>query len=653
MRLKNPAQCQNRISPYIKLKEVGIGEARWIGGFWGEKFEKCWKVMIPNMWRLLSDPNIGHAFTNFLIAAGIEEGVHRGPPWHDGDFYKWLEATAFVYALTRDESLDKLMDYIVGVIARAQRSDGYIHTPVLIKQRYGEKLDEFPHPDHFVTYNFGHLMTAASIHYLATGKRALLDIAEKAASYLYEAYVRNPLKLAKNAICPSHYMGLIDLYRVTGNSRYLELAKKLIDVRDLVKDGTDQNQDRIPLRQHDKIVGHAVRANYLYAGVADLYSEIGDESLLNMLVKVWENMVYTKMYITGACGALYDGASPYGGEVHEEIQLIHQAYGLEYQLPNAIAHNESCAAVGNVLWSWRMFKIFGEARFMDVVELTLYNAILASISIDGTKFFYTNTLRQLPLPYKLRWSRQREPYISCFCCPPNIVRTIAQSIRYAYSISQEGIWVNLYGDSELHTSLDDSKVSLKQESKYPWDDYIKIVLEHVSNKEFTLFLRIPWWTNYYLIKVNGEKISEGSEGGMYYPVKRIWSKGDTVELYLNLKPRLVEAHPLVEELRNQVAVMYGPIVYCLESVDLPKDVRIYEVYIPRNVELIPTHINIGGENMVALEGKLRVYRAGSWEKKLYREYTLRESEVIETKLIPHYAWGNRGPSEMTVWIPLD
>ncbi|MCS7120126.1 MAG: glycoside hydrolase family 127 protein [Nitrososphaerota archaeon] len=644
---------EEKISPYARLKSPKIGEIRWTGGFWGEKSEKCFSVMIPNMWRLLNDPQISHAYANFLIAAGIEEGNHRGPPWHDGDFYKWFEAAVYAYAYTRNEDLRRQLDKIVGVFSRVQRKDGYIHTPVIIKSRRGEKVDDFPDPDHFVTYNMGHLMTAASAHFLVTGDRSFLEIAERACEYLYDICCKDPVKLARNAVCPSHYMGVIDLYRVTGKTKYLELAKRLIEIRDIVGDGTDQNQDRKPLRMHERIVGHAVRANYLYAGVADIYAEIGDESLLSMLEKVWQNLVNTKMYITGACGALYDGASPYGGEVHREIQLVHQAYGLEYQLPNAIAHNESCAAVGNILWNWRMLKILGQARFAEILELTLYNAILAAISLDGTKFFYTNTLRQVELPYRLRWSRVREPYIKCFCCPPNIVRIIAQSAMYAYLLSHDGVWVNLYGSNMLMTKLNGDEIVIRQETEYPWEGYVKLCIDKPSGKKFTLYLRIPEWSDRTIIKVNGQEICDEVRPGTYMPFTQVWQKGDEVEVYMSMRPKLIEAHPLVEECRNQVAVKRGPIVYCLESIDLPDYVGINEVFIPRDISFLEKEDAVAGERLISLEGRFHVYREGDWKNKLYRERVIKEPEEINAKLIPYYAWGNRGPSEMCVWIPLD
>ena len=264
--------------------------------------------MIPNMWHLLEDPEISHAYDNFLVAAGLKEGRHRGPTWHDGDFYKWLEAAAYTYAITKDEKLDQQMDQIIDVIGKAQREDGYIHTPVLIdEKKQSPPNGEFKNRLDFETYNMGHLMTCACIHYHATGKTSLLRIARKSTDYLYRIYKTEPEKLANNAICPSHYMGIMDMYRTTREPRYLELAAGLIDIRGMVKNGLDDNQDRIPFYEQREAVGHAVRANYLYAGAADILAETGDERLRLPLESIWNDVVYRKLYITGATGALYNG----------------------------------------------------------------------------------------------------------------------------------------------------------------------------------------------------------------------------------------------------------------------------------------------------------------------------------------------------------
>lgn len=263
------------------------------------------------------------------------------------------------------------------------------------------------------------------------------------------------------------------------------------------KNGTDDNQDRIAFRKQTQAVGHAVRANYLYAGVPDVYAETGDESLLAALEQIWFDVAYRKMYVTGATGALYDGASPDGSKVHSSIQLVYQAYGRAYQLPNVTAYNESCATVGFILWNWRMLAVTAEARFADLLELALYNSVLASISLDGKNFFYTNPLRRVDnLPFELQWSRKREPYIGCFCCPPNITRTIAEAGAYAYGMSDEGIWINLYGSNVLDTRLPHGEaIRLQMQTEYPWQGTIRITVEKAPAKEFSLFLRIPGWVN--------------------------------------------------------------------------------------------------------------------------------------------------------------
>src|SRR5262249_38111966 len=288
----------------------------------------------------------------------------------------------------------------------------------------------------------------------ATGKTSLLAVARKAADFL-DATLKNPTPaLAQSAICPSHYMGMVELYRTTREPRYLALARKLIDLRDRVEGGTDDNQDRIPFRKQTQAIGHAVRANYLYAGATDVYAETGDRTLLEPLLQIWENVVSRKLYVTGGCGALYDGASPDGSKDQKQIGRVHQAYGRDYQLPNSTAHNETCASVAFALWNCRMFQLIGEARFADTLGLVLHNAALAGVGLDGKTFFYTNALRQLDrMPVELRWSRTRQPFISSFCCPPNLARLLAEVGSYAYGRSDRGVWVNLYGGNVLDTEL--------------------------------------------------------------------------------------------------------------------------------------------------------------------------------------------------------
>jgi DUF1680 family protein len=638
--------------PPAVVRGVGPADARWTAGFWADRFETCRAATVPAMGRLMEGTERSQFLHNFRVAAGLAAGKHRGPPWNDGDFYKWLEAAAAVYAVTKDPALDRRMDDAIAVIAKAQRADGYLHTPVLIKIRNGEPAKPFEDRLNFEMYNFGHLFTAARVHHRATGKKTLLGVAVRAADFLCHAFENPTPELARNSVCPSHYMGAVELYRTTGDRKYLALAVKLLDMRDLATGGTDDNQDRVPFRRQTEAAGHAVRANYLYAGAADVYSETGDETLLKPLRAVWEDVTRRKMYVTGACGALYDGASPDGSKDQKQIARVHQSYGRAYQLPNSTAHNETCAAVGNALWNWRMLQVTGEAKYADVLERTLYNAVLAGVSLDGTRFFYTNTLRQLDtMPAPLRWSRSREEWISCYCCPPNVARTVAQVNTYAYGRSDRGVWVHLFGGGTLDTTLPDGRrVTLKQETDYPWDGRVMLAMESAPEGEVSLFLRVPGWADGATLAVNGKPVA--ATVGRYAEVRRAWKTGDVIELTLPMRPRLVEAHPLVEEARNQVAVIRGPLVYCLESTDLPKGVGVQAVALPRDVKLTPRFGRdlLGG--VAVLEGKAEASAEPAWGDELYREFKPSAPRPIDVKLIPYYAWGNRGRSEMTVWMPL-
>jgi len=650
-------------SPFAKIRSMDIDATVWgPQGFWGERFDVCKDTMLLHMWDILNNPDLSHAFRNFEIAAGLATGEHKDPPFYDGDMYKWFEGCCSVYAITHDPALKTLMDKFVTTVVACQRPDGYLHTKTLIQdKKSGNKPTEFAERLHFETYNFGHLMTAACIHYRATGDKTLLNAAIKATDYLYRYYKTAPVELAQNAICPSHYMGVIEMYRTTHDPRYLELAKGFIDIRKYVKNGTDDNQDRIPFTQQKKAMGHAVRANYLYAGVADVYLESGGDSLLSSLTSIWDDVVHSKMYITGACGALYDGTSPDGTNyTPDSVQKVHQAYGRSYQLPNHTAHNETCANIGNMLWNWRMFELSGEAKYMDVLEQTLYNSVLSGISLDGKKYFYTNPLAVSDsFPYKLRWTegdyKKREEYIRCFCCPPNTVRTLAETQQYAYSLNNNGLLVNLYGDNLLNTKLmDGSIIQLKQTSAYPWDGKVRLEFVQVPKNGCQISMRIPGWCNDAGIWINGIQQDIWCPASSYVSVKRVWKVGDVIELHLEMPVRLVESNPLVEETRNQVAVMRGPIVYCLESKDLPANVRLQDVLLPLKNDLKPvaTPTNIEGSPIQFLEGQVLVQKRADWSHELYREVTLQTTPIV-ARFIPYYAWGNRGRTEMSVWMPVN
>ena len=662
-------------SKYAKMVNTPLGAVKWTGGFWGERFNVYSNTSLQSMWATWSNPDISHGFRNFEIAAGTCEGEHWGPPFHDGDMYKWLEAVAAVYAVNKDPELDALMDKFIEQVVKAQRADGYIHTPVIIEERnkgidtHSEHRDQtvigtkvgaedekgaFANRLNFETYNLGHLMMAGITHYRATGKRTLFDAAIKATDFLCHFYETASAELARNAICPSHYMGVVEMYRATGNPRYLELSKNLIDIRGMVENGTDDNQDRIPFREQYNAMGHAVRANYLYAGVADVYAETGEAQLMKNLTSIWNDIVNRKMYVTGACGALYDGTSP-DGTCYEpdSIQKVHQSYGRAYQLPNSTAHNETCANIGNMLFNWRMLESTGDAKYADIVETALYNSVLSGVSLDGKRYFYTNPLRLSDdFPYTLRWPRERQEYISCFCCPPNTLRTICEAQNYAYTVSENALWCNLYGQSELTTELGKHDLEVSQVTGYPYDGKVMLTFRAVPKKqEMALHLRIPAWCDRATVKVNGEVVDVPVKANTYATLNRVWKKGDVVELDMEMRVKLMESNPLVEETRNQVVVKRGPLVYCLEGMDVADGRRIDDVLIPSTIQFTPTEITIDGSKMIALDGEARLMDEASWDNVLYREVG-KADRTVKIRLIPYFAWGNRGKSEMTVWMPL-
>ncbi|MGH8023020.1 MAG: glycoside hydrolase family 127 protein, partial [Limisphaerales bacterium] len=359
-------------------------------------------------------------------------------------------------------------------------------------------------------------------------------------------------------------------------------------------------------------------------------------------------------YITGGCGSLYDGASPDGGSRPGEIHPVHQAYGRDYQLPNLTAYSETCANIGNVLWNWRMFLATGQAKFMDVVERALYNSVLSGGGLDGTNFFYDNPLRVLkPMPVKLRWPRTRQPFFDSFCCPPNLVRTIAESANYAYARSGDAIWVNLYGGSRVETRLaDGDQIQLAQETDYPWNGRVRIKVIACGTHEFGLKLRIPGWTRGATVRLNDRPAETGLVSGTYFEIHRRWQPGDFVDLHLPMPARLVEANPLVEEDIGQVAVQRGPIVYCLESTDLPRGVDLRDVEIPADIHFIARYDRRLLDGIVVLEGEALAHPAQQWQGALYRTFNRVTPKPFRLRLIPYCVWANRGPSEMSVWLPL-
>ena len=592
----------------------------------------------------------GFALNNFKIAAGLKEGKHQGMFWHDGDFYKWMEAALYIYAINKDKKILKEIDGYIDVIGKAQLENGYLQTQVTIPNK-----KPFSERKHHEMYNNGHLYIGAIIHHRITGKRNFLDIAIKNANNLYEVFQPQPKELARFGFNQVQIMGLVELYRTTKNKKYLELAEIFVNMRgkSKVKPDTtvrfrnigDMTQERTPLRKSKEAVGHAVLALYYYAGAADIYAETGEQALIDALDRLWGNIVNQKMFITGACGQKHDG-----GSSHRDF--VHEAFTVDYEMHNAHSYNETCANLCNAMFNYRMLGIKGEAKYADIIETVMYNSALSGIDIGGTNFFYTNPLRR-ELDHKMGATDYptRVPYIPCFCCPPNLVRTIAKLSAWSYSLTKNGIAVNLYGSNNLETKLlDGSKIKLHQKTDYPWDGAVSLEIRESKKEAFDIMLRIPEWAKGSTISINGIKEKAEVKEGTYFTITRKWKKGNVISLNMPMKPELVVGHQKIEEVRNQAAIKRGPVVYCIETPDLPEKTNILNVYLPSDIQLTPQkEANFLG-GLSTLKGKVMLTSDKGDE--MYRPLEKPIWKSFDATFIPYYAWSNRGVSEMTVFMPI-
>ena len=642
-------------SPHVVFRNLDLDAVRWTGDFWGERFDLCREATIPALFDVMQQRENSANFQNLRIAAGLAEGEFSGNRWSDGDCYKLIEAVAAVYALTGDAELDRTMDAWIEVIGKAQDPDGYISTQVQLTD-----LERWQNLNHHELYNMGHLLTAACVHHRATGKENFLEIARRLGDYLCEVFLPRPRELAHFGFNPSNIMGAAELYRTTGDAKYLELAKTFVDMRGSAPGGSDQNQAKVPLRQEQEAVGHAVTAAYLWCGAADVYAETGEQALLDALLRLWEDVTERKMYITGGTAAQHTGEADRRLLRRWPRDSIHEAFGAPYELPNVTAYNETCANIANAMWNWRMAALTGEAKYTDVVERVLYNSMLSGIGIGGRDFFYTNPLRRVDGEPMLnndsvaRWSDTTPASpVNSFCCPPNVARTLAELHNWAYGVADDAVWVHLYGSNVLEGRLPGGEeIRLVQETEYPWEGRVTLTVEKAPEKELAVRMRVPAWAEGATIEVNGREAGVAVQPAAYAELRRRWSAGDTIRLDLPMEVVVLDAHPLVEANRNHAAVMRGPVVYCLESVDLPDGAALDDVRLPREPSWQVRHDAdlLGGVAVLETEGLLV---AGSeWSSGLYRPLPTGPARRVALRLIPYYAWANRGVSEMTVWIPL-
>ncbi|MBN2019360.1 MAG: glycoside hydrolase family 127 protein [Sedimentisphaerales bacterium] len=600
------------------IESVGLRDVSLEGGFWGKRLEMNREVTIPHIFKQCQAKG---RIDNFAIAGGSMQGEPKGNfPFDDTDVYKAIEAASYSLMTRPDPNLEKYLDEIIAKIAAAQEEDGYLYTARTNKYKrlanwYGPQRWSRVDKSHEL-YDAGHLYEAAAAHYLTTGKRTLLNVAMKNADMLCKTF--GPDKLHK---WPGHQvieMGLVKLYRVTGERRYLDLAKFFLDVRG-PRGGEYAQAHKKPVDQNEA-VGHAVRAAYMYGGMTDIAALTREERYAEAAERIWENVVGRKMYITGGIGSKGDG----------------EAFGKDYEMPNETAYCETCAAIGNAMWNYRLFRLTGDGKYLDVFERALYNGLLSGVSLGGDKFFYVN-------PLESKGQNKREAWFKCACCPPNVARFIASLPGYFYAKADDIIYVNMFAACEGEIKLKDNAVKIKQQTRYPWEGAVNLTFEPTKTGKFAVAVRIPGWTQgkptpsdlyRYIdsgdrkigIKLNGAVIEPAMKNGFAF-IERKWQKGDVIELGMPMPARRVLANANVAADMNKVAIERGPVVYCAEWPDNDGDV----------IDLI-----LQDNAMLTAE---------------YRDDLLGGATVIRgdnsMTLIPYYAWANRGQGPMAVWLLRD
>lgn len=634
---KNQASDENMAgeSPDYPIESVNIQNVKLNDEFWLPIIQRVQEKTIE--YALAKCQEEGR-FDNFLIAGGEMEGEVKGAmPFDDTDVYKIIEGASNSLISAPNPKLEKLVDSLVSIIKVGQEADGYLTTwrtidPAKPPANWvnvdkGERWESLAASHEL--YNAGHLYEAAAVHYEATGKRNFLDIAIKNADLMVKTFGDGEGKIAA---VPGHQIietGLIKLYQITGKEDYLKLSKYFLDNR-----GNPENhelfgpysQDHLPVVAQDEVVGHAVRAVYMYAAMTDIAAIQKDTAYLDAVNALWENMVNKKMYITGGIGAKHDG----------------EAFGENYELPNLTAYNETCASIGDVYWNHRLHNLTGDVKYFDVIERTLYNGLISGLSLDGQQFFYPNALESDGVYKFNQGACTRKDWFDCSCCPTNVIRFIPAMPGLIYSKKGNTLYTNLYASNEAKVELKNQDIMVTQETSYPWDGKVKFTVNPEMEGEFTIKFRIPGWSRntvlpgdlyQYVSKdeasnklsLNGEEIDLVADNG-YFTLIRTWKSGDQVELDFPMSVRKVKANPEIEEDLGKMSLEYGPIVYAVEEIDNKStfdDIRLTaneEFKVEMQPELLGGVKTISNERLTA---------------------------------IPYYAWSNRGIGKMKVWLPAE
>ncbi len=625
------------------ISQVPFTSVKVTDSFWGQRLQASRNVTIPLAFSKCEETGRYTNFSNAAVHMKDPSKVFRvsGYSFDDTDPYKTIEGASYLLQTYPDKRLQAYMDSVIDVIASAQEPDGYLYTsrtqnPQHPHEWAGDrrwvKEEDLSHE----LYNLGHMVEGAIAHYQATGSRKFLDIAIRYADCVCREVGPNP---GQACVVPGHQiaeMALAKLYLVTGDKKYLDEAKFLLDYRGKTTIVHDYSQAHKPVVDQDEAVGHAVRAAYMYAGMADVAALTGDEAYIQAIDRIWENIVGKKLYITGGIGATSSG----------------EAFGRNYQLPNMSAYCETCAAIGNVYVNHRLFLLHGESKYYDVLERTLYNGLISGVSLDGGSFFYPNPLASMG-------QHQRQAWFGCACCPSNICRFIPSLPGYVYAVKERNVYVNLFLSNSAELKVEGKTVSLSQQTQYPWQGDIMVAVDKNAAGEFALKVRIPGWLQgkvvpsdlyqysdgkrlKYSVSVNGEPAGELTDDG-YYTIQRKWKKGDRVALHFDMEARVVRANPLVEADRGMVAVERGPLVYCAEHPDNDFDVA------GALVNQAPTFAL--GDKTIA-NTPVKTLQTSAQTLNFDKEGRLVATDVQLT-LIPYYAWCHRGSGKMQVWLAQD
>jgi uncharacterized protein len=608
------------------------------GGFWGARQTVNAGRSLSHGYRMLEEAG---NLNNLRLAAGQAQGEYKGPVFQDSDVYKWLEAVGYQSATGLSAELQAQADATIELVRAAQADDGYLDSYYQVVAP-DSRWTDIPHGHEL--YCAGHLIQAAVAFQRCAGDGRLLGVVRRLVDHIGTVF--GPDKRPGTPGHPEVEMALVELYRETGEARYLDLAKFFVDQRGhgllgpSPIGGRAYYQDRVPVRDTTEMEGHAVRALYLASGVADVYLETGDQSLLESLSRQWQDFVEHKLSVTGGAGARYDG----------------EAFGRPYELPNESAYNETCAAIASIMWNWRMLLATGEARFADLIESTLYNGFLSGVSLDGERFYYINPLLSRGEQIGAgRRSRDRQPWYRVACCPPNVMRLLASLGHYFATVSLAGLQIHQYGSGSIQAALSpDNRVGVTVETNYPWDGRIELTITETRGQPWELRLRRPGWCEAPSLRVAGQPVDVDARGADYISIKRDWQMGDRVELTLPMPPRLVEANPRLESARGCAAIERGPMVYCLEQCDAPT-AAILGVQLDTTAPLESSWQPdlLGGVSVVSARG--RISPTESWSNgSLYRPLEAAETappQPVTLTAVPYYAWANREPGAMRVWIP--